>query len=64
MKLNETEWIKKNDKLSEEMENFAKNFKCSKCNEFYCEHMLHSRARKFKDKIDKELDNLTKISFS
>lgn len=44
--------VNEDEKLAEELEEYAKNYKCKKCNRFYCSHMLKARGRKFKDKID------------
>jgi len=54
-------WVKESDKLTVEMEEFARNFNCLICSEFYCKHMLAARAMKFKDRMDKELEALLKL---
>ena len=55
-------WEKKNDKLVREMEEYAKNYECRKCNDDYCDHMLRARTRKFGKRVERQIDGLIEIS--
>jgi len=57
-------WERRNDKLVKEMEEYAKNYECRKCNEDYCDHMLRARTRKFGKKVERQIDELMEISGS
>jgi len=54
-------WLERNERLAKEMEAFANKFRCKKCGEYYCEHMLRVRGRIFKDRIDRELSFLAEV---
>lgn len=58
MKNKSNVWLKRNERIANEMEKFAKNFRCKKCSEDYCNHMLNVRGRKFKERIDAEFSLL------
>ena len=52
------EWRNETDKLSVEMDEWIKNYKCKKCSEYYCSHMIKASAKKFKKKCDEEMSKL------
>lgn len=51
-------WEIEAHKLANEMEEYAKNYRCKKCSEEYCNHMLDARAKKFKARIDGSVSQL------
>ena len=55
-------WQDNADILTEEMEEYAKNYKCKKCDEYYCSHMLKARAQKFKQRMDDEFSEIISIA--
>lgn len=56
------EWEEKDNKLCKDMEEFAEKFKCNKCSNNYCRHMLSARGRKFGNKVDNQMENLLRLS--
>lgn len=50
-------WDKEMELISEEMENYAENYKCKTCKEqpefAWCKHLLKARANKFRKRIIK-----------
>jgi len=54
-------WRRKSHDLGQEMEEYARNYKCKKCSTFYCSHMLKARAQKFKKKIDISISDMIRI---
>lgn len=44
--------------LVEELEDYAKNYKCKKCSRFYCSHMLKARASKYKERINEAVKEM------
>lgn len=61
MKHNEKTWREEAEELGDEMEEYAKNYKCKKCNEFYCSHMLKARTQKFKKRCDRQMGKLIEV---
>lgn len=59
-----TVWRENGEKIAEEMEEYARNYRCNKCNRFYCNHMLRVRAAKFRRKIDKSMSELIQLAIS
>lgn len=55
-------WREEANMLGDEMEGYAKNYRCEKCDEFYCSHMLKARTQKFKKRCDKEMGKLLLIA--
>lgn len=57
-------WHEEANELGDEMEEYAKNYQCKKCNEFYCSHMLKARTQKFKKKCDEEIGKLIETIYA
>lgn len=57
-------WGQEADELGNEMEEYAKNYKCKKCSEFYCSHMLKAMASKFKKRSDEHIGKLIETAFA
>jgi len=53
-------WRQNARMLAEKLEEYARNYKCNKCSEYYCRHMLAARAKKFKKEIDSMVFGLLK----
>ena len=63
MNIKLVEWEKDSEGLCEQLENYAKDYKCKKCPnkdpDFWCQHLLKERREKFRKKIKENLENLS-----
>lgn len=57
-------WRKRSEELAVKLEEYARNYKCRKCNRFYCNHMLRARAAKFRRKTDESMSELIQLAIS
>lgn len=61
MKTKIIEWDRKSDELVNELEDYAYSYKCKKCDELYCDHMLDARRKKFGKKIKENFMELIQL---
>ena len=59
-------WKQQNEKLLEDMDNWRNQYKCrNNCNVWqqnkFCNHLVNSREKYFKDRIDKQLDSIKEV---
>ena len=57
-------WHEEAKELGNEMEEYAKKYKCKKCNEYYCSHMLKAMGSKFKKRCDNQMNKLADAIFA
>lgn len=50
------QWENDSQQLARELDDFADNYKCQECDRFYCSHMLRARRKKFRQRIDRNLE--------